>query len=147
MLIGIFLIAYLTADLTTQNTLDQLQSSISSTSDLPGKAIVTVEGTTAAEYLESERLRFASVAQIEDAYALLEAGEVDAIVYDSPVLRYYAATDGRGRVRLVGNMFDRQDYGIALSTGSPFRESIDRTLLAMLEDGTFDALIIRWFEE
>lgn len=142
---GIFLIAFLTADLSAQNTIDQLQSSIRGIADLPGKRIVTVQGTTAADFLREQNLLASTVQTIEDAYALLETGRADAIVYDAPVLRYYAITEGRGRVSMVGGLFERQDYGIAQPTGSPNREWIDRALLALLEDGAYDAIYQRWF--
>ncbi len=142
---GIILVSVFTANVTTQNTIQQLESSIRGLDDLPGKRIATVEGTTAAAFLREERLIFAPVASIEDAYRLLANNTVDAVVYDAPVLQYYALTEGRGRVTLTGALFARQDYGIALQAGSPLRESIDRALLEMHEDGTYDDLYQRWF--
>ncbi|MCC6612914.1 MAG: transporter substrate-binding domain-containing protein [Anaerolineae bacterium] len=144
-ILGIFLIAYLTADLSAQNTVQQLQGSIGSVDDLPGKRIATVEGTTAAEYLREQRLIFTPLTSIEEGYALLEEGDIDALVYDSPVLIYYANVEARGEVTVVGPLFERQDYGIALPTGSPLREDIDRALLEILEDGIYDEIYERWF--
>jgi polar amino acid transport system substrate-binding protein len=145
MVVGIVLIAVFTANITTQNTLQSLQGAIQGLDDLPGKRIVTVADTTAAQYLRDERLIYAAVPTIEAAYELLLNGNADAIVYDAPVLQYYAATEGRGRVHLVGGLFERQDYGIALQPNSPHREAIDRALLALLEDDVYDQLYTRWF--
>jgi polar amino acid transport system substrate-binding protein len=142
---GIVLISLLTANLTAVNTIAQLQSSISSVDDLPGKRIVTVAETTSAEWLRANNLAFRPVETIEGAYRLLNNHQVDAIVFDSPVLLYYAATEGRGRVTLAGGVFARQDYGIALPSNSTDREAIDRALLAMLEDGSYDTIYERWF--
>ncbi len=142
---GIILVSLLTANLTAENTIAQLQASISGIDDLPGKSIVTVSDTTSVNWLRENNLRHRTVERIEEAYNLLESGEVDAIVFDSPVLLHYANAEGRGTVTLAGNVFARQDYGIALPTGSADREAIDRVLLAMLEDGTYDSLYDRWF--
>lgn len=142
---GIILISLLTANLTAENTIAQLQSTITGIDDLPGKSIVTVENTTSAEWLQAHDLRFRTVERIESAYEMLESGSVDAIIYDSPVLLYHATTSGRGTVTLAGSLFARQDYGIALPSGSPDREGIDRVLLAMLEDGSYDTIYRRWF--
>jgi len=144
-ILGIFLIAYLTADLSAQNTVQQLQGSIGGVDDLPGKRIATVEGTTAAEYLRDRRLIFVPLPDIDEGYALLEDDAIDALVYDAPVLIYYANTEGQGKVQIVGPLFDRQDYGIALPTGSALREDIDRALLELLEDGIYDEIYERWF--
>ena len=43
-----------------------------------------------------------AVDRIEDAYVLLNDGNVDAVVRDAPVLQYYAKRTGRGEVQLVG---------------------------------------------
>lgn len=143
--LGIVLVAYLTADLSAQNTVQQLQGSIGGVDDLPGKRIATVDGTTAASYLRDLRLLFVPLESIEDGYGLLEAGAIDALVYDSPVLIYYANTEGQGKVQVVGPLFERQDYGIALPTGSPLREVIDRALLEIVEDNIYDDIYARWF--
>ncbi|MCL4251318.1 MAG: transporter substrate-binding domain-containing protein [Anaerolineae bacterium] len=143
--LGILLVAYLTADPSAQNTVQQLQGSIGGVDDLPGKRIATVDGTTAASYLRDLRLLFVPLESIEDGYGLLEAGAIDALVYDSPVLIYYANTEGQGKVQVVGPLFERQDYGIALPTGSPLREVIDRALLEIVEDNIYDDIYARWF--
>ena len=142
---GIILISLFTANLTAQNTVQQLQSNISGVQDLPGKRIATVANTTAAQYLDGERLIYVPVQSIEEAYQLLQDNQVDAVVYDAPVLQYYVNTEGKGRVSVVGSLFERQDYGIALPTNSPNREQIDRALLAIFEDGFYDDLYRKWF--
>jgi polar amino acid transport system substrate-binding protein len=144
-IIGIVMISLLTANLTAENTISQLQSNIRGVDDLPGRTIATVEGTTSANWLQSQRLRFQSVERIEDAFALLLSNQIDVIVYDSPVLLYFANSEGRGRVSLTGSIFARQDYGIAVPSGSADREAIDRALLSMLEDGSYDELYSRYF--
>lgn len=142
---GIILISLFTANLTAQNTVQQLESNIRGLDDLPGKRITTVEGTTATRYLDDQQLVYTTVKTIEDAYQLLTDKRTDAVIYDAPVLQYYANTTGKGLVTVVGSLFNRQDYGIALPTGSPNREQIDQALLSIIEDGTYENLYQRWF--
>jgi polar amino acid transport system substrate-binding protein len=142
---GIILISLFTANLTAQNTVQQLESNIRGLDDLPGKRIATVEGTTATRYLDDQQLVYTTVKTIEDAYELLIGKRTDAVIYDAPVLQYYANTTGKGLVTVVGSLFNRQDYGIALPTGSPNREQIDQALLSIIEDGTYETLYQRWF--
>lgn len=143
--LGVVLIAQFTASVTSLLTVQQLQGTINGISDLPGKSIATVPNTTAARYLAANSLPFMGVEKIEDAYRLLEQGKVDAIVYDSPVLLYHALTTGKGRTQVVGRIFQQEQYGIALPTGSALREPINETLLEIQEDGTYDALYTKWF--
>lgn len=85
------------------------------------------------------------VAQISEAYDALNNRTVDAVVFDAPVLLYYAANEGTGRVSLVGGPFRREDYGIAFPRGSPLRNQSNIALLRMREDGTYQRLYDRWF--
>ena len=74
-----------------------------------------------------------------------EAGELDAVVFDAPILSYYVNTEGAGKGTLVGPVFLRENYGFALQSGSELREPINRTLLRFAEDGTYRALLLKWF--
>jgi polar amino acid transport system substrate-binding protein len=143
--LSIILIAQFTASVTSLLTVQQLQGTISGASDLPGKTIATVQNTTAARYLTENGLNFVGVARIEDAYQLLEEQKVEAIVYDAPVLLYHALTQGKGRTQVVGRIFQQEQYGIALPTGSALREPINEVLLEIQMDGTYDALYTKWF--
>jgi ABC-type amino acid transport substrate-binding protein len=147
MIAGIVLIAQFTAAITASLTVTELTGQIDGPSDLPGKSIATVIGTTSANYLEAENLPFTGVETIEEAYALLDAGEVDAVVFDAPVLLHYANTTGRGRVRVVGSIFEEDAYAFALPTNSGLRESINQSLLSLKNNGSYDSIYARWFQE
>jgi polar amino acid transport system substrate-binding protein len=144
-LVGVALIAQFTATITANLTVQQLTSSINGPGDLPGKSIATVGTSTAAAFLSEHGLPFVPVERIEDAYALLDQGEVQAVVYDSPVLTYYAATKAKGRAEVVGPIFKPEKYGIALPSGSSLRKPINETLLGLYQDGTYEAIYSKWF--
>lgn len=82
---------------------------------------------------------------IEDAYELLEDGRAQAVVFDYPVLLFYALNFGDSSVEVVGAPFNDEDYGIAFPTGSPLREEFNQALLQVREDGTYDRLYMEWF--
>lgn len=145
MLLSVVLIAQFTASVTSLLTVNQLTGTIDGPADLPGKRIAAVEGSTGALYLQSKGLAFTGVKLVEEAYELLREKQVDAVVYDAPVLQYYALREARGQVRVVGAVFQEETYGIALPSGSDLREPVNETLLAMRQDGTYDALYVRWF--
>ena len=144
MFAGLFLVANFTATITAELTTNQLQSAINGVDDLRGKRVATVSGTTGAAYLRENQIPYHGVAEIEEAYALLENGEMDAIVYDAPVLHYYVATSGNPFLEVVGPLLRPEDYGIALPAGSPYREEINRALLSLEEDGTYTELLNKW---
>jgi ABC-type amino acid transport substrate-binding protein len=104
-----------------------------------------VRGTTSETYLRESGIEAVLVETADEAFATLERGDTDAVVYDSPILRYFAETEGRGKVTIVGPVFDREYYGIALAPGSPLTERLDQALLSIAEDGTYDVIYERWF--
>ena len=82
---------------------------------------------------------------VENAYAVLDAGEADAVVYDYPVLSYYILGEGRAKVQLTGSVFQREPYGIVFAKGSELREQVNQALLRVIESGEFERLHLKWF--
>ncbi|WP_181969920.1 transporter substrate-binding domain-containing protein [Paraburkholderia sp. DHOC27] len=144
-LIGVVLIAQLTATVTSSQTVARLQSNIRGPDDLPGKTIGTAPGTTAADYLTQRGLPFVDVHSAAEGIQMLTQGDVQAIVYDAPTLQYWAAKRGNGVLAVVGPIFRPEKYGIAVANGSALRKSINETLLAMYEDGTYEQIYSKWF--
>ena len=70
---------------------------------------------------------------------------VEGVVFDAPMLSYYAQKNGYGELEVIGETFDEEFYGIALPVDSPYREQINRALLDIIEDGTFNELFVKWF--
>ena len=138
---GIMLEGIVTAHL----TVEQLNSQVQTLSDLYDKRVYTVEGSTSDDFLQNSGLTPITVASVDEAFNALMREQADAVVYDAPVLDYLATTQGNERVRLVGDPFRLEYYGIALPSGSSLKEPIDRALLGIMEDGTYERLLQTWF--
>lgn len=67
------------------------------------------------------------------------------MVFDAPVLLYYAAKEGKGRVHMVGTPFRKEDYGIVFQRNNPLRQQVSVALLALREDGTYQQIYDKWF--
>jgi polar amino acid transport system substrate-binding protein len=145
MLFGLFVVAYLTGTVTSALTVAELQSGIDGFATLPGHDVVTVADTVADKYLTERDIPHRVAANFEEAAAQLVEGHADAVVYDSPVVEYFAAAKGGGKVTLVGEREKPDRYAIALPKGSELREPINDLLLEFAEDGTLDALRRKWF--
>lgn len=144
-LAGYFVFAYFTASVTTTATVQELLGTIDSPRDLFGKQVATVEKSTAADFLAGQGITAVMVENVDKAYPLLESGKVDAIVYDAPVLQHHASRKGKGKVKVVGLLFEEQNYGIALQVQSPYRERINIALLKLVESGVYQEIVDRWF--
>ena len=145
MFISVVFIAYFTATVTTSLSVEQLQSNIRSPNDLAGKKIATISGSTSANYLKQQNIAATEFKQIDEAYDALNNTEVDAVVFDAPILLYYAAHEGKGKVQVVGGIFRKESYAIALPTGSPYRKPINKALLLLQEKGIYQEIYDKWF--
>jgi polar amino acid transport system substrate-binding protein len=145
MFASVVFIAYFTAAVTTSLTVQQLRGEINGPADLPGKRIASVKGSTSADYLQRQHIEVMEYANIEEAYRALGESKTDAVVYDAPVLLYYASRDGKGKVQVVGSIFRKENYGIVFPPESPYRKPVNEALLKIKEDGTYDRLYTKWF--
>jgi len=145
MFVGVVFVAYYTAQLTASLTVQQIRGAISGPDDLPGKRVATTRGSTAGAYLRAQKADLTEVEQISDAYKLLLDKQVDAVVCDAPELSNYAGHDGKGKVQLVGPIFRKENFGIVFPTDSHLRKDVDRALLVLREDGTYQRLEETWF--
>jgi polar amino acid transport system substrate-binding protein len=145
MFASVAFIAYFTAAVTSNLTLQQLRGNINGPEDLPGKRVASVKNSTSVEYLRQHNLEAMEFANVEDAYQALQRAEVDAIVYDAPVLLYYASHEGKGTVQTAGPVFRKENYGIVFPSESPHRKPVNEALLKLRENGTYDQLYKKWF--
>ena len=145
MFTAVVFIAYFTAAVTSSLTLQQLRGDIKGPEDLPGKRVATVTGSTSAEYLKQHNIQAREFTKVEDAYVALQQAAVDAVVYDAPVLLYYAAHEGKGKAQIVGPPFRKESYGILFPSNSSKRKPVNEALLKLKENGTYDRLYAKWF--
>jgi polar amino acid transport system substrate-binding protein len=143
--VSLLFLTYWQAELTSSFTVQQLQGDIGGPDDLPGKRVGTTAGSTSATYLKLKQAKVEEFQSIDEAFKALETRKLDAVVFDAPVLLYYAANLGRGKVRVVGPAFKRENYGILFPRGSVLRKKVNEALLVMREDGTYDTLYNKWF--
>ncbi|HHB81607.1 MAG TPA: transporter substrate-binding domain-containing protein, partial [Aliiroseovarius sp.] len=116
---SLFIVSVFVAQITTMMTVQAISGSIESINDLDGKRVATTEGSTASAFLDLRGVAHARMADLRQVLEAFEAGKLDAVVFDGPVLAYYVRTQGAGKARLVGRVFQREAYGIALNQGSP----------------------------
>jgi ABC-type amino acid transport substrate-binding protein len=136
-----FFVAQLSSDLTMQS----LRSNITGPHDLRGRRVAVVAETTSFYYMKNIPADIDVFERVADAIDALLNDEVDAVVYDAPNLLYYAMGEGKGKVAVVGKIFEPQDYGLAVSQGSPLREKINRAILYLIESGELESIRKIWF--
>jgi polar amino acid transport system substrate-binding protein len=141
---GIIFVALYTANLTATLTVDQIEGRINGPNDLYGKSVCTVSNTTSSDYLANLGVSVTAMPTIEDCYKAL-AGGFDAVVFDSPILRYFTTQEGAKVASMVGPTFHDEDYGFLFRLGSDLRKRVDGALLTLREDGSYHSLQQKWF--
>ncbi len=145
-LTGCIFFASFTAAITAKLTVQQLRNSINDINDLIDKQVATVESSTAYYYLKERKLKNVfEYGDIIQAYEALKNHQVDAIIYDAPVLQYYKYQEDKPTTKLVGSIFKIENYAIVFPTGSRYKEKINLILLQLQENGEYDKLKEKWF--
>lgn len=118
---------------------------INNASELRGKKVATVDGTTSIEALAGYTSKVTRADTVEAAAELLLSKEVDAVVFDQPSLQYYAHHDGNGKVVVLDDRLTEENYGFALPEDTMLREPINRAVFKLKENGVFDGLERKYF--
>ena len=144
MFASVIIVSSFTAAIATALTVGELGSKVQGRDDLAKARIASVADTTSAQYLAGERLDFRLEPDLNAALDALADGKVDAVVYDAPILRYRIRQAYPERLRVLPGSFKRQDYGFALVSGSPLRETINQALLADLRADSWEDMLYRY---
>ena len=142
---SLFIVSVFVAHITAAMTIEAIQGSVNSVNDLYGKRIGTTEGSTASTFLQRRDLSPEEFGDLDALIRAFEQGDLDAVIFDAPILAHYVNTSGAGIGQLVGPVFLRENYGIALQSGSDLAEPLNRALLSLREDGTIEQLRLKWF--
>ncbi|GGK01975.1 glutamine ABC transporter substrate-binding protein GlnH [Lentibacillus kapialis] len=124
-------------------------SDIKGIEDLEGKTIATRLGSTSSAYIDEniENADPNQYEQLDQAYLAVENGSADAILYDAPNVNYYIKTAG-DNLKVVGDLYQAEDYGIAVSKGNEdLVTAIDDALATLKENGKYDEIYEKWFGE
>jgi polar amino acid transport system substrate-binding protein len=115
--------------------------------DLSGKKIGVQSGTT-GEAWAKENVADATLVPFNsatDAFAALQAGNVDAVVNDLPVSAELLKEDDRG-MEIVAQIPTGEQYGFGVSKDNPeLLAAINEALAELKADGTYNDIYQKWF--
>jgi polar amino acid transport system substrate-binding protein len=144
MFAAIIVISSFTAAITSSLTVTQLASPVKGPQDLPNVRVGAISNTTSASYLQDNHIISQNYESTIDGLKAISEDKIDAFVYDAPILRYLVHGKFQGELKVLPGTFVRQDYGIALTAGSPLREPINRLLLKKIAEPAWQDLLHRY---
>ncbi len=127
-------------------------SGIATMADLAGKAVGVQADSSALSALNEEtnselKGSFASLTEYADyntAFMDLEAGALDAVAMDIGVANYQMASRGDGYV-ILDEKLSTEQYAVGFKLGNEeLRDTVNKTLLEMVDDGTFMKIADEW---
>lgn len=123
----------------------QENTDISGPDSLAGKNLCSVTGSTSAKKIQD---KYSSTVQLvqqnsySDCVVALNAGMVDAVTTDDIILAGLGATRAnQGELKLVGNTFTEERYGIGLPKGSDQCADINAAINKMVETGAWEEAV------
>lgn len=130
MFASIIIISGMTAAIASALTVSQLSRGIAGPEDLPGTRVGTVAGTTSEAYLQDRLINVRLAADSPaDALKALAEGQVDAVVYDAPILRYLVNRELEAELEVLPREFEPQNYALAVPPNSELREPLNQLIL------------------
>ncbi len=143
MFASIILISTYTAAIAASLTLERL-GAVQGIDDLPGVKVVSVEGSSSAEWLTTQGIGFAKSDSLDSALSALAKGEVQAVVYDAPILKYHIKRDHANALEVLAEVVKSERYAFAMPQGSRLAEPLDQKLVELTERNDWRDLLQRY---
>ena len=109
--------------------------------DLDGKNLCSVTGSTSAQRIKDDYAAGTNLLEqpgYSECVTALTAGTVDAVTTDDIILAGLAAIPANeGKVKVVGNPFSEENYGVGLPKDSDKCQAVTDAINEMLEDGSW----------
>lgn len=126
-------------------------SSYTSQADLAGKSVALQAGSSAADALASKadfKASLKEVVELKDNTTCLmdlQAGNVDAVVMDEIVARYFVQMKGE-KYKVLDDGLAAEEYGIGFrKADTELMTKVNDTLKDMAKDGKIEEISNKWF--
>jgi polar amino acid transport system substrate-binding protein len=140
-------IAIFTAGVTSVLTVKQLEGLVQGEGDLKSVRVGNVEASSTAAYLDTTQVRHRGYPTVQAGLEALRAGQIDAFVYDRPLLNWLIAQNYATSLQLLDSSFVKQNYAIALPDNSPLRKPLNVRLIETVESDWWKQQVFQYLGE
>jgi glutamate transport system substrate-binding protein len=120
-------------------------TSITGPDTLKGKKLCSVTGSTSAQKVKEKvpDVNLQEFGTYSECVAALASGAIDALTTDDTILAGYAAQDQyKGKLKVVGQPFSKENYGIGIKKGdTAMCQKITDAIKAMISDGSWQKAV------
>jgi ABC-type amino acid transport substrate-binding protein len=144
MIASVIAIAVFTAGITSTLTRRELQGVVHNVNDLRSVRVGALKGSSTVDYLDRQRMSHKTFGSVQEGLTALQAGALDAFVYDKPLLTWVVLHDFSTTLRMLDIVFDTQNYAIALPKGSPLRAALNAPVLDEIESDWWQQTLFQY---
>jgi ABC-type amino acid transport substrate-binding protein len=141
---SIIAIAVFTAGITSALTVRKLQGTVHGAADLSAVRVGSVAGTSGEATLAQLSVKPVPFANAKEGLTALRAGQIDAFVYDKPLLAWTVNHDFGSSIQLLEATFDSQNYAFAVPANSPLRKPLGIAILDAVQSRWWDEILFRY---
>ncbi len=129
-----------------QDLLVKADSDITEATDLNGKNLCSVTGSTSAQNVKNDFAPKANLKQVggySECISGLQSGTVDALTTDDSILAGFAAQEQyKGKFKLAGLKLSNENYGIGVKKGDKATlDKVNAALEKMVSDKSWDKAV------
>lgn len=145
MFTAIISISSLTASIAASLTINEITFTIEKIDDLKKVKVGTVKGSSSAKFLESHHVHFIPFNTIDEGMKALALSELEAFVYDEPILRYVIQDNKWGdKIQIIPKQFNSDYYSFSLPHKHPLLQEINPVLIKELESIEWKGILNRY---
>lgn len=133
MFVSVITISGFTAAIASSITIGRLSTEVHGVADLPHVRVASISGSTSALLADHEQLAAIDVVDPGEALRRLASGQVDAVLYDAPILQARIHEDRLQHLTVLGELVREEDYALAVPRESELRKPINQALLQIVE--------------
>jgi len=141
MFASVILIASFTAAITTSFTVGELKGKVRGLSDLADVRVGSLVQSESFNFLAKRGIAVLPFENSRDGLRAIVDKKIDAFFFNELVLKHLARTEFPGRVHVLAGTFDHYYVSMALPSGSPLREPLNRALLKIITKDDWRRLV------
>jgi len=128
-----------------QDLLVSVDSDITGPDSLDGKKLCSVTGSTSAQKVKEQvpGVNLQEFGTYSECVAALSSGTIDAVTTDDTILAGYASQEQyAGKLKVVGQTFSEENYGIGLKLGdTELCQQVTDAIQKMIDDGEWQTFV------
>jgi polar amino acid transport system substrate-binding protein len=139
------MISYFTASIASALTVSKIGDNIQSPSDLKNITVGVVKGTISESYLSKHRIDYSTANSFDELVAQLENKEIDALLSDYPLIKYYMNINKKSDFRMLPHKLNEFFYAVGISDKFQNEELLNQTILEHIESDQWQDELYNYF--